>query len=162
MKRSPRIKQQRINPWRLLRQPSSILPGSWRKSWQSNPQPGAGRKRKPGDKLAEYEQHLKTLGDRNSYSKSDPLATFMRMKEDAMNNGQTKPGYNLQIRTESQFITDFSCSPTLQKHLPLYLSLAHFPYVSGYVIESPCYRAARCEGCPLRAGCFKTRWSNVQ
>ena len=30
-------------------------------------------------------------------SKTDPDATFMRMKEDAMNNGQTKPGYNLQI-----------------------------------------------------------------
>jgi hypothetical protein len=29
------------------------------------------------------------------------------MKEDAMNNGQTKPGYNLQIGTENQFITDF-------------------------------------------------------
>jgi hypothetical protein len=34
-------------------------------------------------------------------------ATFMRMKEDAMNNGQTKPGYNLQMATENQFITDF-------------------------------------------------------
>ena len=32
----------------------------------------------------------------------------MRMKEDAMNNGQTKPGYNLQIGTENQFIIDFS------------------------------------------------------
>jgi len=32
----------------------------------------------------------------------------MRMKEDAMNNGQTKPGYNLQIATSRQFITLFS------------------------------------------------------
>lgn len=59
------------------------------------------------DKLAEYDKHLETLGERNSYSKTDPDATFMRMKEDAMNNGQTKPGYNLQIGTENQFITDF-------------------------------------------------------
>ena len=59
------------------------------------------------DKLAEYDRHLETLGERNSYSKTDPDATFMRMKEDAMNNGQTKPGYNLQIGTEKQFITDF-------------------------------------------------------
>ncbi|MEE1316570.1 MAG: IS1182 family transposase, partial [Prevotella sp.] len=59
------------------------------------------------DKLSEYNNHLETLGERNSYSKSDPDATFMRMKEDAMNNGQTKPGYNLQIATENQFITDF-------------------------------------------------------
>jgi hypothetical protein len=35
----------------------------------------------------------------------------MRMKEDAMNNGQTKPGYNLQIGTENQFITDFALFP---------------------------------------------------
>ncbi len=59
------------------------------------------------DKLSEYDNHLETLGERNSYSKSDTDATFMRMKEDAMNNGQTKPGYNLQIATENQFITDF-------------------------------------------------------
>ena len=44
------------------------------------------------DKLSEYDNHLETLGERNSYSKTDPDATFMRMKEDAMNNGQTKPG----------------------------------------------------------------------
>ena len=43
-------------------------------------------------KLDEYESHPDTLGERNSYSKTDPDATFMRMKEDAMNNGQTKPG----------------------------------------------------------------------
>ncbi len=42
---------------------------------------------KHGDKLAKYERHLQTLGDRNSYSKSGHSATFMRMKEDAMNNG---------------------------------------------------------------------------
>ena len=59
------------------------------------------------DKLSEYDHHLETLGERNSYSKTDKDATFMRMKEDAMNNGQTKPGYNLQIGTENQFITDF-------------------------------------------------------
>lgn len=35
----------------------------------------------------------------------------MRMKEDAMNNGQTKPGYNLQISAENQFITDFALFP---------------------------------------------------
>ena len=63
------------------------------------------------DKLMEYDSHLDTLGERNSYSKTDPDATFMRMKEDAMKNGQTKPGYNLQIGTENQFIIDFSLFP---------------------------------------------------
>ena len=59
------------------------------------------------DKMREYERKLKTLGERNSYSKTDPDATFMRMKEDAMNNGQTKPGYNVQISTENQYITNY-------------------------------------------------------
>ena len=35
----------------------------------------------------------------------------MRMKEDAMNNGQTKPGYNLQIGTENQFILNYALFP---------------------------------------------------
>lgn len=49
----------------------------------------------------------------------------MRMKEDAMNNGQTKPGYNLQIGTEGQFITDFGFFQTPGDTLtmiPFYLS----------------------------------------
>ena len=63
---------------------------------------------KKRNKLQEYDQHLEVMGERNSYSKTDPDATFMHMKEDAMRNGQTKPGYNLQIATENQFITDFA------------------------------------------------------
>lgn len=63
------------------------------------------------DKLNEYDGRLEQMGDRNSMSKTDPDATFMRMKEDAMNNGQTKPGYNLQISAENQFITDFALFP---------------------------------------------------
>lgn len=63
---------------------------------------------KKRNKLQEYDQHLEIMGERNSYSKTDPDATFMHMKEDAMRNGQTKPGYNLQIATENQFITNFA------------------------------------------------------
>lgn len=58
-------------------------------------------------KLEEYNNHLDKLGDRNSYSKTDTEATFMRMKEDHMGNGQLKPAYNVQISTENQFITNF-------------------------------------------------------
>ena len=61
-------------------------------------------------KMKEYDDKLDALGERNSYSKTDPDATFMRMKEDAMNNGQTKPGYNVQISTENQFITHYTMS----------------------------------------------------
>lgn len=66
-----------------------------------------GRKHWPA-KLAEYEQKQAILGQRNSYSKTDTDATFMRMKEDHMQNGQLKPGYNLQISTNKQIITHYS------------------------------------------------------
>ncbi|WP_028589927.1 IS1182 family transposase [Paenibacillus massiliensis] len=59
-------------------------------------------------RLLKYEQYQKLLGDRNSFSKTDSDATFMRMKEDHMRNGQLKPGYNVQIGTENQFILAYS------------------------------------------------------
>ena len=80
--------------------------------------------------LQRYEQQEKQLGSRNSYSKTDPDATFMRMKEDHMRNGQLKPGYNVQISTNNQFIASYSLHsnptdtktliPHLQKHLRHY------------------------------------------
>ena len=59
-------------------------------------------------RLATYEQQLAMLGDRNSLSKTDPDATFMRMKDDHLNKGPLKPAYNVQIGTENQFILGFS------------------------------------------------------
>jgi transposase len=56
-------------------------------------------------KLLEYKEHLNICGpDRNSYSKTDHDATFMRMKEDHMLNGQLKPGYNIQIAVADEYI----------------------------------------------------------
>lgn len=192
------------------------------------------------DKLQEYDNHMKTLDGRNSYSKSDPDATFMRMKGDATRNGQTKPGYNLQISTERQFITDFALYPnptdTLtmipflesfaarygrragtvvadsgygseenyrymsENEMTAYVKYNHFhreqrprfkpdPFkaetfyynadgdycvcpmgqkmsrvgtrrsrtASGYMSENARYRAVRCEGCPLRCLCFRSK-----
>jgi transposase len=59
-------------------------------------------------RLKKYEEQLRVCGNRNSYSKTDHDATFMRMKEDHMRNGQLKPGYNVQIGTENQFILGYS------------------------------------------------------
>ena len=54
----------------------------------------------------EYEEKLSVMGEgRNSYSKTDPDATFMRMKEDHMRNGQLKPAYNVQLAVNSEYIT---------------------------------------------------------
>ena len=65
-------------------------------------------------KLKEYTKDLHVCGDRNSYSKTDPDATFMRLKEDAMLNGQLKPAYNLQHGVDAQYITwiGLSAHPT--------------------------------------------------
>ena len=74
-------------------------------------------------KLEKYEKDLEIFGDRNSYSKTDHDATFMRMKEDHMKNGQLKPAYNPQISTENQFITHATIhqtagdTTTLKSHL---------------------------------------------
>ena len=51
-----------------------------------------------------YIEQLGICGKRNSYSKTDTSATFMRMKDDHMKNGQLKPGYNVQIGVESEYI----------------------------------------------------------
>lgn len=56
------------------------------------------------EKLKEYTKKIYTCGERNSYSKTDNDATFMRMKEDAMKNGQLKPAYNVQHGVDSEYI----------------------------------------------------------
>lgn len=63
------------------------------------------------DKLKEYNQKIYKCGSRNSYSKTDQDATFMRMKEDAMMNGQLKPAYNLQHGVDSEYITWLTVGP---------------------------------------------------
>ena len=70
------------------------------------------------EKLKEYTKKLYTLGDRNSYSKTDPDATFVRMKEDAMLNGQLKPAYNIQHGVDSEYSTGSISARTLPIHVP--------------------------------------------
>ena len=56
-------------------------------------------------KLREYVEKINTCGpDRNSYSKTDPDATFMRMKKDYMGNDQLLPAYNVQIGVADEYI----------------------------------------------------------
>ena len=79
------------------------------------------------ERLLQYKECFEIMGrDRNSYSKTDVEATFMRMKEDHMLNGQLKPAYNVQIAVENYFIihayvscdrTDYNTLiPVLEKH----------------------------------------------
>ncbi len=61
--------------------------------------------------LKKYNHQIHICGGRNSYSKTDHDATFMRMKEDAMGNGQLKPAYNLQHGVDSEYITWLTIGP---------------------------------------------------
>lgn len=58
-------------------------------------------------KLAKYEEQLRQMPDRGSYSKTDRDATFMRMK-----NGQILPAYNVIVATENQVIVNYSVHRT--------------------------------------------------
>ena len=86
-----------------------------KKNWPSN--------------MERYAKQEQLLGKRNSYSKTDTDATFMRMKEDHMKNGQLKPAYNVQLSSHNQYVVNYSLhqnpgdTTTLKKHLESFYSL---------------------------------------
>lgn len=96
--------------------------------------------------IARYAQQEEILGTRSSYSKTDPDATFMRMKEDHMRNGQLKPAYNVQLSSHDQYIVNYSLhqqttdTTTLSEHLKSFNTLYNrYPQVivadAGYGSE---------------------------
>lgn len=58
-------------------------------------------------RLNKYKKQFEIMGERNSYSKTYHDATFMRLKDDHMKNGQLKAAYNIQLATQNQFIVGF-------------------------------------------------------
>lgn len=66
-----------------------------------------------------YNGYNETFNGRNSFSKTDKDATFMHMKEDHMRNAQLKPGYNVQIGVESEFIVGIDISSERSDQLTL-------------------------------------------
>lgn len=59
----------------------------------------------------QYDDYHHSLGERNSFSKTDRDATFMRLKEDHMKNGQLKPGYNVTLAVDAEYIVAAMISP---------------------------------------------------
>ena len=96
------------------------------------------------DKLKKYSHHIKTCGDaRNSYSKTDPDATFMRNKRDYMGNDQLLPSYNVQVgicdeyiavMDVQQFTSDMDCFiPLMEKFYKTHGFYPHYPVAdAGY------------------------------
>ena len=66
-----------------------------------------------------YTVYNKTFKGRNSFSKIDNDSTFMRMKDDHMRNGQLKPGYNLQLGVEGEYIVGVDISSERSDQLAL-------------------------------------------
>lgn len=56
------------------------------------------------DRQLLYDLHHSRFGERNNYCKTDVDATFMHMKDDHMRNAQLKPGYNVQLAVDSEYI----------------------------------------------------------
>jgi len=87
-------------------------------------------------KLDEYKVKEEILDGRNSYSKTDNDATFMRMKEDHMKNGQLKPGYNVQITTNNQIITNYDTFANPTDTLTLTSHIESFKQLYGEAPET--------------------------
>lgn len=77
------------------------------------------------EKLERYQKYLASMVGRNSMSKTDPDATFMRMKDDYMRNGQLKPAYNLQVLVDSGYIVGSHASADRTDYATMIPALEH-------------------------------------
>ena len=96
------------------------------------------------EKLKQYANHIHICGeDRNSYSKTDNDATFMRMKKDYMGNDQLLPGYNIQLGICDEYIavfdvkqyaSDMDCfQPLIERFFKIYNKYPLYPIAdAGY------------------------------
>lgn len=95
-------------------------------------------------KLEEYIEKIDICGpERNSYSKTDPSATFMRIKTDYMGNDQLLPAYNVQVGVADEYIAvvdvnqyraDMDCFiPLMEKFCQTYGFYPKYPVAdAGY------------------------------
>ena len=115
---------------------------------------GKGRRKQPLQRAIEaiedylrrqrqYDDHNNTFGDRNSFSRIDKDATFMRMKEDHMRNGQLKPAYNATLAVDAEYIVGAMISQErsdVRTFIPMMEKLLPFGYTqpvadAGYESE---------------------------
>ena len=96
------------------------------------------------ERLKKYAKHIEICGDqRNSYSKTDHDATFMRVKKDYMGNDQLVPAYNMQAAICDEYIavidakpyaSDMECFvPLMEKFNEIYGKYPKYPVAdAGY------------------------------
>lgn len=88
------------------------------------------------DRMVDYEEKLELMAGRNSYSKTDKDATFMRLKDDYMKNGQLKPAYNVQLAVESEYIVGLKLFPNPSDVNTLIPFLESMKNITGKTIEN--------------------------
>ncbi|CAM4465236.1 transposase [Paenibacillus phoenicis] len=138
------------NPLPSLVKSLSKLSSNWKIACRRNRKTNRSKRRAyPPQRLAsttpEVRDAWRDFRQAKQLQQTDHDATFMRMKEDHMRNGQLKPGYNVQIGTENQFIVGYSVHQSKEKT------------ESWYEIEYRHYRSAGCEDCPLKPQCTKAQ-----
>lgn len=118
------------------------------------------------NRLKKYNQQIHICAERNSYSKTDHDATFMRMKEDAMGNGQLKPA-NYEISKTRKYKNDIGKIENMEYDVKkdIYTCrngkklgvdhIRHSKSKTGYVSEKAIYKCEDCNGCPYKSECIK-------
>ena len=118
------------------------------------------------NRLKKYNQQIHICAERNSYSKTDHDATFMRMKEDAMGNGQLNPA-NYGISKTRKYKNDIGKIENMEYDVKkdIYTCkngkklgvdhIRHSKSKTGYVSEKTIYKCEDCNGCPYKSECIK-------
>ena len=121
------------------------------------------------ERLKKYNHQIHICGKRNSYSKTDHDATFMRMKEDAVGNGQLsyiKPS-NYEISKTRKYKNDIGKIENMEydSATDTYICrngkklererVCHVKSKTGYVSEKTIYKCEDCNGCPYKSECIK-------
>ncbi|WP_188386408.1 IS1182 family transposase, partial [Ornithinibacillus halotolerans] len=94
------------------------------------------------ERKQKYQNDMKIFDGRNSYSKTDHDATFMRMKDDYMKNGQLKAGYNVQLATEGQYALAYQVFPNptdTRTFVPFLDTLESFFKLPKYIVADAGY-----------------------
>lgn len=90
-------------------------------------------------KLSKYEEQLRILGERSSYSTTDPEATFMRMKDQSPFDKLLRAGYNLQMGTQNQYILGYSLHSNAADKVNLEDHLDGLPFTPDWLCADAGY-----------------------
>ena len=105
------------------------------------------------ERLKSYAYHIETCGEeRNSYSKTDHDATFMRLKRDYMGNDQLLPAYNLQAAICDEYIAVIDVKP-YASDMECFVPLMENVKYNKYGRTEELYECESCEGCQHKQEC---------